>query len=439
MKRTAASAACLAALALIAGHACAQSSVTIYGTLDVGYDRVDKSQGNVQGTVFGVSGATPVPNSIAAPSTVTSRVSPSHTRQSNIGFKGVEDLGGGYRGLFVLEGGVTIDNGGVANDGRLFGRQAYVGLTTPVGEVKLGRQASPMLIAYYLVTPEALGSTDFFGAGLVVNTVQTWQDNQVSYAIKQGPWTGILSYATNSGIGSGISAARSVATSSTPVATGSTGQIVGGLTAGAETASGRGKTAGAMLAYRSEALTALASYHRNNFDNVPIGVVSGTTLVPLFFGEKFTSYMGAVKYIIPGVGTTLAVAGHNAKFDLRGAIDPKVRTWTATVKHPIGAVDLSAIFLDTRFTNYTEGRDRGVMLGLDYNLSKRTALYSRFGGIKDKRGKVVTSSATPLPLAGGPGAILIPLGTQEVPLFSGAGQNIDARTTMLSLGIRHAF
>jgi predicted porin len=429
----------MAALALLAGQACAQSSVTIYGTLDVGLDRVDKSEGNVQGTVFGVSGATPVPNRLAAPATVTTRVSPSHTRQSNIGFKGVEDLGGGYRGLFVLEGGVTIDNGGVANDGRLFGRQAYVGLTTPVGEVKLGRQASPMLIAYYLVTPEALGSTDFFGAGLVVNTVQTWQDNQISYAIKKGAWTGILSYATNSGIGTGISAARSVATASTPVATGTTGQISGGLTAGAETASGRGKTAGAMLAYRGEALTALASYHRNNFDNVPIGVVSGTTLVPLFFGEKFTSYMGAVKYVIPGVGTTLAVSGHNAKFALRGNTDPEVRTWTATVKHPIGAVDLSAIFLDTRFTNYTEGRDRGLMLGLDYNLSKRTALYTRFGGIKDKRGKVVVSSATPLPLAGGPGAILIPLGTQEVPLFSGAGQNIDARTTMLSLGIRHAF
>ncbi|WP_167761308.1 porin [Duganella callida] len=439
MKRNAASAACLVTLVLSAVPALAQTSVTIYGTLDVGLDRVDKGQGNVQGTVFGVSGATPVPNNIAAPASVTARVSPSHTRQSNIGFKGVEDLGGGYRGLFVLESGITIDNGGLANDSRLFGRQAYVGLTTPGGEVKIGRQASPMLIGYYLVTPEALGSTDFFGAGLVVNTLQTWQDNQVSYAIKQGPWLGILSYSTNSGVGPGISAARSVATSSTPVATNATGQILGGLSAGAETASGRGKTAGALFAYRSDDLTALAAYHRNNFDNVPIGVVSGTTLVPLFYGERFTSYVGAVKYTIPNLGTTVALAGHNAKFNLRGNTDPEVRTWTATIKHPVGLFDVSAIFLDTRFTNYTRGTDRGVMLGLDYNFSKRTALYSRWGGIKDKRGNTVVSSATPLPLAGGPGSILIPLGTQEVPLFSGAGQNIDARTTMLSLGIRHAF
>jgi predicted porin len=270
MKKIAASAACLTALAFSIGTAYAQSSVTIYGTLDVGIDRVEKGEGNVQGTLFGVRGTTPIPNNIASPGSTSVRVSPSHTRQSNIGFKGVEDMGGGYRGLFVLEGGVTLDNGGQANDGRLFGRQAYVGLTTPAGEVKLGRQASPMLIAYYLVTPEALGSTDLFGAGLVVNTLQTWQDNQISYAIKKGPWTGILSYATNSGVGPGISAARATATASTPVATPATGQILGGASAGAETPDGRGKTVGAMLAYRTDNLTALGAYHRNNFGGVPV-------------------------------------------------------------------------------------------------------------------------------------------------------------------------
>ena len=153
-----------------------------------------------------------------------------------------------------------------------------------------------------------------------------------------------------------------------------------------------------MLAYRTEALVALASYHRNNFDNVPIGVVSGTTLVPLFFGERFTSFMAAAKYTFPGVGTSVAVAGHNAQFSLRGNTDPEVRTWTASIKHPVGAFDLTAAFLHTYFTNYTKGKDRGLMLGVDYNFSKRTALYSRFGGIKDKRGNVVVSSATPLPM-----------------------------------------
>jgi predicted porin len=142
---------------------------------------------------------------------------------------------------------------------------------------------------------------------------------------------------------------------------------------------------------------------------------------------------------VPGTGTTLAVAGHEGRFDLRGNADPHVRTWTGTIKQAVGLVDLSLVLLDTRFTNFTRGRDRGIMLGADYNFSKRTAFYSRVGGVKDKRGNITVGSATPLPFAGGPGAILLPLGSQEVPLFSGAGQNVDARTTIVSLGLRHSF
>lgn len=440
MNRTATSAACLSALALLgAGHAHAQSSVTLYGTLDVGIDRIEKGEGNVQGTLFGLRGTTPIPNATASPASTSVRVSPSHTRQSNFGIRGVEDLGGGYRGLFTLEGGLTLDNGGVANDGRLFGRQAYVGLTTPYGEVKAGRQASPMLIAYYLVTPEAIGSTDLFSAGLAVNTLQTFQDNQISYAVKQGPWTAIASFSTNAGVGSGVSAARSFATATTPVAGASTGQIVGGLTAGAETTDDRGRAVGAMLAWRGESLTALASYHRNDFGGVPLGVVSGTTLVPLYNIENYRAYMGSFKYIVAGTGTTFAFVGHQGKFNLGGNADPVVNTWGATVKQAIGQVDVSAHLLDTRFTNYTRGRERGLMFGLDYNFSKRTALYTRVGGVKDKRGNVVRGAITPLPIAGGPGALLLPLGSQEIPLFAGAGQNLDAKTTIVSLGIRHAF
>lgn len=442
MNRTAVSAACLSALALMcvaATQAHAQSSVTMYGTLDVGVDRVEKGEGNVQGTLFGLRGTTPIPNAIASPGNTTVRVSPSHTRQSNFGIRGVEDLGGGYRGIFTLEGGVTLDNGGTANDGRLFGRQAYAGLTTPYGEIKAGRQASPMLIAYYLVTPEAIGSTDLFSAGLVINTLQTFQDNQVSYAVKQGPWTAILSYASNAGVGTGISAARSVATSSTPVATPATGQIIGGASAGAETADDRGRALGAMLAWRSDSLTVLGSYHRNDFGGVPVGVVSGTTLVPLFRTENYRSYMASFKYNLASTGTTFAFVGHQGKYDLGGNADPVINTWGATIKQAIGQFDVSAHVLDTRFTNFTRGRDRGLMLGVDYNFSKRSALYARVGGVKDKRGNIVRGAVTPLPFAGGPGAILIPLGAQEVPLFSGAGQNIDARTTLISLGIRHAF
>jgi predicted porin len=149
--------------------------------------------------------------------------------------------------------------------------------------------------------------------------------------------------------------------------------------------------------------------------------------------------MASFKYLLASTGTTFAFVGHQGKFNLGGNTDPVVNTWGATIKQAIGQVDVSAHLLDTRFTNYTRGRERGLMFGLDYNFSKRTALYTRVGGVKDKRGNIVRGAITPLPIAGGPGALLLPLGSQEVPLFAGAGQNLDARTTIVSLGIRHAF
>ena len=49
---------------------------------------------------------------------------------------GVEDMGGGYKGNFVLEGQFASDTGAQSGqDNRMWGRQAYAGLTTPFGEI----------------------------------------------------------------------------------------------------------------------------------------------------------------------------------------------------------------------------------------------------------------------------------------------------------------
>jgi hypothetical protein len=44
-----------------------------------------------------------------------------------------------------------------------------------------------------------------------------------------------------------------------------------------------------------------------------------------------------------------------------------------------------------------------------------------------------------LPVAGGPMSLLVQLGINEVPLFSGAGIHIGGRTNILSVGMRHNF
>jgi len=71
--------------------------------------------------------------------------------RSRLGFTGSKDFGSGYGGAFTLETGLNATNGtqadqpnanatGLTTSGRLFDRQAWGGLTTPYGELRVGRQ-----------------------------------------------------------------------------------------------------------------------------------------------------------------------------------------------------------------------------------------------------------------------------------------------------------
>ncbi|SAL80865.1 outer membrane protein (porin) [Caballeronia arvi] len=74
-------------------------------------------------------------NSLKGPSVSTA------TGPSRWGLKGVEDLGGGLRTLFTLEGGFNPNTGSMSQGGREFGRQAFVGLQSDtLGVVTFGRQ-----------------------------------------------------------------------------------------------------------------------------------------------------------------------------------------------------------------------------------------------------------------------------------------------------------
>jgi len=111
----------LAALATVATAAQAQSSVTVYGIVDVGISRVT----NVEG---GTTAATGMTNGGLS--------------TSRFGFKGVEDLGSGRNAFFNLEAEILADTGaqynGTAVD--LFHRGAFVGLgQSGLGTVRLGR------------------------------------------------------------------------------------------------------------------------------------------------------------------------------------------------------------------------------------------------------------------------------------------------------------
>ena len=120
----------LAVLGSFAGVASAATSVTLYGTVDAGYEgwSYGKDFSSLNNTF--VQGGTSEAN-------------------SKIGVKGQEDLGNGLAATFQLEGDVNADVGSSS----LFNRESTVGLKGAFGEVKVGRSKSQMELALGGVVP----------------------------------------------------------------------------------------------------------------------------------------------------------------------------------------------------------------------------------------------------------------------------------------------
>lgn len=438
MKKTAMTKAALLALATFgASAAFAQSSLTIYGNIDVAIDNVHKGQGDVSGTTLALLAASnpAYASGFVNKSTVT-RLTSSVSSVNALGFRGVEDLGGGYKGGFVLEGQFQVDTGAQSGqDSRMWGRQAFVSLTTPGGEIRLGRQYAPMFFTFAFTTVEALGGADIQGSGLIVNNLQVRQDNQVSYWLKTGGLTAALSYATNAGVDAAVSSSRGQAAGST------SGQIIGGQTAGNETpnSGNRGQAFGLFVNYAFDpGFLINGSYHSNKFGNAQL--ISG----PIVWADldKYEAYALGAKYTVPGAGTILSGIFHHGKFtyDSGNNDGPKINTWALGVKHPIGNFAVGAQFAHSEFTNFTDGKDTSLMLIGDYNFSKRTKLYIRAGYAKDEAGSnAAPGRSTAGVVRGGPLPLLTGFGSLETPFFSGGGANVDATTRVVAIGVRHQF
>jgi predicted porin len=89
--------------------------------------------------------------------------------RTRLGLKGLKDVGDGYYMKFVLEQGLFSDNGAAGDStststfgttGRLFDRQAWVGVDTPYGELRAGRQNTAVFFRgdYIDFTTRTLGS-----------------------------------------------------------------------------------------------------------------------------------------------------------------------------------------------------------------------------------------------------------------------------------------
>lgn len=153
----------LAAALMSAGVvAHAQSSVTLYGRLDAGVEYI--------------SG---LPNANYNGSTSRWRIESGDWGTSLWGMKGVEDLGGGNKALFQLEGSFSTVTGAGPGGGELFNRWATVGMSNDqFGTLLLGRE---LFIANGVWDFDPFGQSNWSSASLVRGRNWPQSSNNVSY------------------------------------------------------------------------------------------------------------------------------------------------------------------------------------------------------------------------------------------------------------------
>lgn len=103
---------------------------------------------------------------------------------SRIGVRGREDLGGGTAAVYTLEAGVLNDTGAVEQSGKLFNREAYVGLDGPMGLVTMGRQYNLVYETLTSVADPFQGGMAGSAANLVGYTTKRY-DNTIKYKTKR--------------------------------------------------------------------------------------------------------------------------------------------------------------------------------------------------------------------------------------------------------------
>ena len=168
----------LAALGAFAGAAQAQSSVTLYGTIDMAITNV--TNGGM------AAGATAPTSPTASPVAGNVTAMTDYGLFSNVwGLKGSEDLGGGLKAVFNLESDLNALNGTIYNNAtngynQLFRRAANVGLSGNWGEARVGVQLNPLVAASANLMP-VMGNTVNSVRTTVGYSIGDFMANAISY------------------------------------------------------------------------------------------------------------------------------------------------------------------------------------------------------------------------------------------------------------------
>lgn len=170
-------------------NASAQSAVTLYGVADINIEFATHV-GNVPSVANQFSSGT---------ANNAYRMNSGGVAGSRWGIRGVEALSSGLNSIFVLESGFAIDSGVSEQSGRLFGRQAFVGLQDQrYGQVTFGRQYTSSFDALANFSPMAFATQ--YDPVVVLTGPDFREDNMLKYSGTFGPITAVAHWSFGSGV-----------------------------------------------------------------------------------------------------------------------------------------------------------------------------------------------------------------------------------------------
>lgn len=307
----------LLATACVAGTgAWAQSRVQLYGAVDMGVERADNGTNSVM------------------------RLSSGLNTVSRIGFMGTEDLGGGLKARFRLEGLINADDGSMSS--KFFSRFSYLGLEGRAGAIDFGRMYSPTFIVGIASDPFVRNKSSLIQNMFLAQSSATanavipgFLDNSVRYTspVWNNMWAEAMytfGEATNS---SGSGAAVSLQYQNGPLYLGYGYQGMRAGSAAAPAVSPVNTQTHVLGArYKLGAVTLYGHLNRNLTQGAPSSTNSAVSL----------------SWNVMGPHTVLAQVAHRSV-----AID--------------------------------HANSTGVLLGYNYALSKRSTVYMRYGRVQNEQ------------------------------------------------------
>jgi len=322
-------------------------------------------------TLYGIidTGVEYVSNVGAQKSPVVREPSITGSLPSRWGVRGAEDLGGGLNAIFVLESGFAPNQGTSNQGGRLFGRQAYVGLNGPWGTVSMGRLYSQI---FWSLIGDTLGP-NVYAAGLLDAYLSNARvDNAIDYTFM---YSGLTIAATYSFGRDAVAPAA-----------------VGGCAGESPTDYRACKAMSAMVKYEAPTWGVAAAIDRN-FG----GAGPGAALPRSSQTDTRSVINGYVKF-----GTATIGAGFLHR-DNQGSIAPSSNFWWLGGTY----LPVPQVALDLQYGRLTvRGSSTGasvIAARAMYLLSKRSAVYITAGRMFNQKDAAftvdggVTTGSAPLP------------------------------------------